>query len=414
MTSIARALKSYLHTRWHTRKGQSRAAFKAWQAQQLEHWLTHDLPKVAAYDAPPKSLTDLPIIDKAEVMRRFEDYTLGKIPANAGWDAFQGTGKIGELSIGASTGTSGNRALYAITDEERMDWLGAILAKALPGFWHRRERVAIILPQNSSLYDGANDTRMMRLRFFDLHAGVETWTRELEDFAPTTIVAPPRVLRHLAETDAKLAPKRVYSGGETLDPVDRSLIEKHFDLTLGQIYMATEGLFAVSCKHGHMHLTEDANFFELEPVGEGLFSPVITSFRRRYQIMARYRMNDLLRIDETPCSCGSPLLVVSEVVGRMDDAFEMNGRLVTPDVLRNAVLDAARDIEDFRLVRSGETTLDLTLPEEVSGAAAALAQGAVEGALRARGLPCEVSVSRASLVLDTDRKLRRVENRWQG
>lgn len=412
MTKISRALRSYLFTRWHTRSGEDRDRFLAWQAQQLDHWLKHDLPKVDFYDAPPKTLDALPIMDKASVMENFAALNQGKITADEGWEAFKKDGRIGAITIGASTGTSGNRALYAITDTERMDWLGSILAKALPGFWFRRERVAILLPQNSALYDGANQTRMMKLRFFDLAEGAETWANDLADFNPTTIVAPPRVLRHLAERNSPIRPKRLFAGGETLDPVDQNLIETHFDRPLGQIYMATEGLFAVSCAKGKMHLTEDANFFELEPVEGGLVSPVITSFRRSFQIMARYRMNDLLRISDEACDCGSPLTVVDEIVGRMDDAFEFGTRLVTPDVLRNAVLDAAREITDFRIIRSGETALELHLADNISGACAALAQGALEGVLRARGLKIDVSVTRAPIGFEAERKLRRVENRW--
>lgn len=76
---------------------------------------------------------------------------------------------------------------------------------------------------------------------------------------------------------------------------------------LEQIYMATEGLLAVTCRDGTLHLCEDSVKFEFEPVGEGLVSPLVTAFRRQAQIMARYRLNDLLRLSTSPCRCGSPL-----------------------------------------------------------------------------------------------------------
>ncbi|TIX93818.1 MAG: CoF synthetase, partial [Mesorhizobium sp.] len=109
-------------------------------------------------------------------------------------------------------------------------------------------------------------------------------------------------------------------------------------------YMATEGLFAVTCRQGGLHLAEDSVFFEFEPAGDGLVTPLVTAFRRQTQIMARYRMNDLLRLSEQPCNCGSPLRCVDEVVGRMDDVFRLESVagqvLLTPDILRNAVLKA--------------------------------------------------------------------------
>ena len=88
--------------------------------------------------------------------------------------------------------------------------------------------------------------------------------------------------------------------------------------------MATEGLLGTSCAHGTLHLAEDAVHFELEPVAGGdLVSPIISNFTRETQIMARYRMNDLLRLKPEGCACGSPLRAIAEVAGRSDDIFEL-------------------------------------------------------------------------------------------
>ncbi len=412
MTKLMHTARAFAETLWVTRKGRSRASFEAWQAAKLKKWLAHDLPKVGFYANGATCLSSLPIIDKSNVMAQFEDFNLGRISSAQGWAAFEDTGQIGKVSIGASTGTSGNRALYAVTPAERFRWLGTILAKTVPGFLFAAERVAVILPQSSDLYDGANQTGRMALRFFDLRSGVETWLDRLEQFDPTTIVAPPRVLRHLAEQNAKLHPKRLYSGAETLDPMDRKIIEAAFSVRLGQIYMATEGLFAVTCAHGNLHLAEDANHFELQPVGDGLVTPLVTGFRRQFQIMARYRMNDLLRMSDQSCSCGSPLRVVDEVVGRMDDAFLFGGRLVTPDVMRNAVLNASRDITDFRIRRESERVISLVLRPDISPEARTSARNALSNLFGDRGLSPVIQIKTEPLCLNPSRKLRRVENCW--
>lgn len=390
----------------------SRARFEAWQARRLDLWLRHDLPRAPFYAEAEPRLEALSVTDKALVMSRFEDFNRGGITASDGWAALA-TGRIGGAFIGASTGTSGNRSLYVITEAERFRWLGTILAKTIPAFLFHPERVAIILPQSSALYDGANRLPGLALRFYDLREGPEVWLPALEAFAPTTIVAPPRVLRHLAEHAGSLAPRRLFSGAETLDPVDRQAIEARFGLTLGQIYMASEGLFGVTCGHGRLHLAEDANHFEFEPVGD-LVSPLVTSFRRSFQIMARYRMNDLLRLSPAPCPCGSPLRVVEEVAGRMDDVFTFGPVLITPDILRNAVLDASREITDFRLVRETDGSLCLTLPPEISEGAAEAARRAVQECLARRGIEAEPRLARAPLGFAPGAKLRRVENRLRG
>lgn len=66
--------------------------------------------------------------------------------------------------------------------------------------------MAVILPQSTRLYDAARRTRRIDLRFFDLVAGPEVWQDDLAAFDPTVLIAPPRLLRHFAETGLALAP----------------------------------------------------------------------------------------------------------------------------------------------------------------------------------------------------------------
>jgi putative adenylate-forming enzyme len=415
MNGLAEAAGSFALTRWVSRK--TRPGFERWQAAALRRFLDRDLPRAPFYGKAPARLTDLPVTDKALLMARFEDFNVHGLNASLAWAALARDGRAGALTVGASTGTSGNRGLFVISEAERYRWLGAILAKATPDLLWRGMRVAVILPQNTGLYDSARKSRLIKLAFFDLTLGPESWRGALEMFDPTIIIAPPKILRHFAAENFRLRPKRVFSAAETLDPVDRPVIEAFFRLPLDQIYMATEGLFAVTCRQGGLHLAEDSVFFEFEPAGEGLVTPLVTAFRRQTQIMARYRMNDLLRLSDQPCRCGSPLRCVDEVVGRMDDVFRLGSAdgpiLVTPDVLRNAVLKADRRIDDFRLVQIGPDRVELGLPPTLADDAAAAARQAVQTLLDTRKAVVTVTLVRAPLPLETGRKLRRVECRLE-
>lgn len=413
MNGPAEAIGSFVLTRWLSRK--SRESFERWQAHALRRFLDRDLPRAPFYGKAPLHLGDLPVTDKPTLMANFERFNIQGVSAAEAWKAQAGDGRIGDLTVGASTGTSGNRGLFVISEAEKYRWLGTILAKAVPDLLWRRQRVAVILPQNTGLYDSARKSRRIDLGFFDLTRGPESWRSALEDFAPTVIIAPPKILRHFAAENFRLKPKRVFSAAETLDPVDRPVIEAFFGRPLDQIYMATEGLFAVTCRKGGLHLAEDSVYFEFEPAGSGLVMPLVTAFRRQTQIMARYRMNDLLRLSETPCRCGSPLRTVDEIVGRMDDAFRLaspHGQiLVTPDILRNAVLKADRRIDDFRLVQTAPDSIELSLAPGVADEAATAAHQAVRNLLSARQTTASVSLVRKDLPLETGRKLRRVECR---
>ena len=418
MNGLAEAIGSFALTRWVSRK--TRPDFERWQATALRRWLDHDLPLAPFYGQAPRQLGDLAITDKALLMANFERFNIGGVSARDAWAAASADGRLGDLTVGAltvgaSTGTSGNRGLFVISEAERYRWLGAILAKAAPDLIWRGMRVAVILPQNTGLYDSARKSRLIRLAFFDLTLGPESWRADLEAFDPTVIIAPPKMLRHFASAGFRLAPRRVFSAAETLDPVDRPVIENFFRLPLDQIYMATEGLFAVTCRQGGLHLAEDSVFFEFEPAGDGLVAPLVTAFRRQTQIMARYRMNDLLRLSERPCRCGSPLRCVDEIAGRMDDVFRLASAegeiLLTPDILRNAVLKADRRIDDFRLIQTAPDAIELRLTPDLADEAATAAHQAVRTLLAARKATATVNLVRTPLPLETGRKLRRVECR---
>jgi putative adenylate-forming enzyme len=412
---IVEALSSFWITRRLSRPGLSRPEFERKQARALRRWLDRDLPRVSAYPAAPDDLTDLPITDKATLMADFAAYNRPRITADEVRQALDTDCQVRGHTVGASTGTSGNRGYFVITDAERYRWLGALLAKTLADLLWHKQRVAILLPQDTRLYASARTIPRLQLRFFPLALGADHWQPALEAYNPTVIVAPPKVLRHLAETRARLTPIRIFSTAETLDPIDRPIIETAFHQPLHQIYMATEGLLATTCRNGTLHLAEDSVHFQFQPVGDGLVSPLITSFRRQAQIMARYRMNDLLRLSDQPCPCGSPLQAVAEVVGRLDDCFTLPGArgpvLATPDILRNAVLQADPGITDFRIWQVATDRIDLILPPEIPANSAEAARVALKTAVTKLGAKANITLHQTPLPLDVTRKLRRVECR---
>lgn len=268
-----------------------------------------------------------------------------------------------------------------------------------------------MLPRSSRLYDAANESGRLALRFFDLTDGLDDQLANVAAFRPNVLVAPPHALIALARADLPLSPVKVFSGAEVLDPMDRAEIEARFGITVREIYMATEGLFGVACDHGTLHLCEDCVAFEWEPEG-GLAKPLVTDFTRRSQVMIRYRMNDLLRLSDMPCPCRSPLQAVAEVAGRADDSFRLKRAdgaaiTVTPDILRNAILDASRVITDFRLAQTGTASLRLLLPPEQAGALPE-AHAALTRLLDGLGVSADIQAAAEPLPVPVGGKLRRV------
>jgi len=412
------ALAAFWRTKSLARRLRTRADVARWREAQLQRFLERRVGKVALYAGQrPSRLEDLPITDKAFVLANFDKLNVRAATyekVRAALDA--GQDRVDCLIVGQSTGTSGNRGVFVISEAERFTWLGVLLAKTLPDFPFARHKVALALPGYSRLYASAAETGRLAMRFFDLNAGVDAWRDELCAFAPDTIVAPPKVLRILAETSA-LRPANVFSGAEVLDPLDREIIEARLGAPVREIYMATEGLFGVGCPHGSLHLAEDVVAFEFEPAAGGLVSPLITDFTRSTQIMARYRMNDLLRLSDAPCACGSPLQRVASVAGRQDDVFMLAAGEqllpVTPDVMRNAVLDADRRIQDFRIVQTAADRVELALAADVPDEAAEKAAAALREALAKIGASGTVVAVTRGIETPFDRKLRRVRREWR-
>lgn len=410
------AVFAYLRTRSLARKLRTRADVDRWQAKRLRRLLGKVLRAIPAYKAADRDeLTGLPIIDKATLMARFEDYNRLGLTADEGWRALASGGRHGSHFVGASTGTSGNRGLYVISETERWRWLGTILAKTMPRL--RKARVALVLPIDTSLYDTARRS-FLEFRFFDLKLGVEACCEAVAAFDPDTVIAPPKVLSILATGAGPLSRLRhIFSAAEVLDPLDRHVIEQRFNAIVGQIYMATEGLLGVSCQHGTLHLSEDTMAFEFEPVpGSPLVTPIITDFSRETQAMVRYRLNDLLLLSNERCPCGSPLRPVAQVEGRMDDVLHLTAadgpRLVTPDILRNAIVTADPRITDFRLAQTGRDVVVLGLLASLPPDAVERARESLSALFRSLGIEARIEVTTHPALEVSSRKLRRVEQRW--
>lgn len=415
------ATRAFAETRWRALVLRTRADLEAYQQRRIQKWLAEAVPTVGFYrQRRLGGLEDLPLVAKSDLMADFSAFNRLGLTTEHAWAHFRaGTAPPGHF-VGASTGTSGNRGLYLISDRERARWLGTMLAKLLPRFPLERARVAVILPQNAALYRQPGRGGRLALRFFDLHEGFASLPARLMEYGPDTLVGPPKVLRFLAEMGLPKGVTRLYSGAEVLDAVDRQRIEEGFGRPLHEIYMATEGLLATTCREGRLHLAEDVMHFDMQdgPPGSGLVAPVISDFSRSTQIMARYRLNDLLQLSRQACPCGSPLRVVDAVVGRDDDCLLLpaltgaGAVTLTPDVLRNTILNAAPTADDFRCEQVSAHGLHIRLPENLGEEETQAVRRAVEGLLALNGAYARIDLRREAIAPPIE-KLRRVHRSWK-
>ncbi len=380
--SRARVLWHYAAARRRTFA--DRGALERWQRKRLSA-VVRQAPRRYPYYAGMdlRELTDLPVVDKAEVLTRFADLTTANISladclaaaraAEAGREF--GT-TIGGLSVGLSSGTSGQQTAFLTSPAERDRWAGELLARALPNGLRAGARVTLVLRAGGPLYETVDGGRVS-FRFVDLALPVDELLEQVRRSAPTILVGPPSILVMIARAELGLRLSRVFSGAEVLDPHDARVIEAGLGVPVDQIYQAAEGFLGMTCAAGTLHLAEDLVVVEREYMGDGRFVPVVTDLFRRSQAVLRRRMGDVL-VEAEGCSCGDPRVAVAEIAGRTDDVLWLpraddpsTSVPFFPDFVRAAVL-AVTQVRDFRLVQSAVDRLDLAVEPAEQFAAARL------------------------------------------
>lgn len=369
----------FARTRWYSLP-HDRAALETLQTRHLAHYLREVLPRAPLYrERRIDTLADLPFMDKATMMREFDlRNTRGIRLARALEVGLQAEASrdfaptLGDVTVGLSSGTSGNRGVFLISRAERLRWAGIMLARALPGPllqqllspWRPRLRIAFFLRANSNLYTTLN-SRRIDFAFHDILAGIAPSIPRLRDAPPDILVGPPSVLRALAQEalagNLTIAPRHILSVAEVLEARDCELIQAAFGMPPHQIYQATEGFLGYTCAHGTLHLNE--RFVHIEPdwldAAHSRFTPIVTDFTRNTQLIVRYRLNDVLRVAEAGCPCGSPERAIAAIEGRADEVLWLpaagGGRAVAvfPDLIRRAMFLAGPEIEEFDVTQEG-------------------------------------------------------------
>ncbi|MEI7668884.1 MAG: F390 synthetase-related protein, partial [Pseudomonadota bacterium] len=357
MKETALVLWHYIYARYGLRF-KTRVALEYYQQKRLQYFLKTVLSKSPYYKLyQGKPLASYPLMNKTKMMANFDELNTRHLKLNQAMNValkaeqtrdFSET--IGDITVGLSSGTSGTRGIFAVSRKEQLKWAGTILAKILPDSLLQKHKIVFFLRADNKLYQAAEQHGRVSIHFFDLTLPFEEHLSALQYMNPTQIVAPATTLRLLAEAKQEnkieINPKRITSVAEVLDPLDKAIIESSFKQPVDQIYQCTEGFLAYTCKQKRIHINEEFLYIEKEWVDKETkrFIPIITDFSRTTQPIVRYRLDDILVLDEHPCKCGSPTTVISRIEGRMDDVLygkKNNGEFVPlfPDHLRHLVIN---------------------------------------------------------------------------
>jgi len=313
-----------------------------------------------------KIFDKLPLGDKSLLMGHFEAINtlqLNKEEAfNVGISAERGersNSVIGDITIGLSSGTSGNRGIFLVSPIERAQWVASVVMRVI-GFQRKKRSVAFFLRANSELYESVK-SNLLEFVYYNIFTQLDIHWKELENTQPDIIVAQPSVIKQLILiSKANHCPwnvQKIISVAEVLTEEDEKYISQWAKIPVHQVYQCTEGFLAHTCKKGNLHWNSDSIIIEKEWLNSTQYLPRITDLKRTTQPIVRYKMNDI--ITEGACSCNLKSEVIAHIDGRMDDVFEWtdrNGNMIQvfPDFLRRTIVFAHDQIKDYSLVKSGE------------------------------------------------------------
>jgi len=311
-----------------------------------------------------KDLEAFPLIDKSVFVANFNTINTQKLNDdkcfNVALEAEKNrdfSSKHRGYSVGLSSGTSGKRGMFVTSDDEQARWAGYIIGKMLP-LRFKKQKIAFLLRSNNNLYESSQG-KLINFKFFDLLKPLEAIISELDAFLPDILIAPAQILTVIANSDVRIKPQKIISVAEVLEKQDQQRIEQRFSVAVDQIYQCTEGFLASTCASGSLHMNEDVLIVEKDWVDKktGRFSPIITDLQRVTQPVVRYRLDDILIENKTPCACGSSCLRIESIEGRHDDIVwypsNTGDKLVAifPDLLRRSMLLVQQHYLDYRIIQ---------------------------------------------------------------
>jgi phenylacetate-coenzyme A ligase PaaK-like adenylate-forming protein len=382
------------------------------------------------HDPAGARLQDLPIVGKAELMGRFDEWVadpalkLDELRRFVADPSRIGQAYLERYVVWTSSGSSGQPGVF-VQDAGAMAVYDALEALRRPSTrpWTRlmdpmfaMERIAFVGALGGHFASVVSNERLRRLNpalARSLHdisflQPIEVLVDELQGVDPTILGTYPSAALMLAQEQAAgrlaIAPKEVWTGGETLTAATRRFISGVFGCPVVDSYGASEFFtLACECRCARLHLNSD--WVILEPVdhegravapGEFGTTVLLTNLANHVQPLIRYDLGDRVRLLPDSCECGSAFPCI-EVQGRHDDilllATARGTRMPVLPLALSTVLEDEGGLFDFQLEQCGLGTLRLHSPLRGHEAVLAMRRGrdALAAFLTAQGAaPVEI------------------------
>lgn len=333
------------------------------------------------------SLQQLPVMHKAYLMERFDDWVadpalkLDDLRRFVADPSRIGQPFAGRYTVWESSGSTGEPAIF-VQDSRAMAVHDALEAlrhprRPLPMLqrWldpcHLGERMVFLGATTGHFASMVSIERLRRLnpllrrvQSLSFLQPCKLIVEQLNRLQPTVLATYPSAAVMLANERLagrlKAAPREIWCGGETLTPSMRLHVEQVFGCCVINSYGASEFLtLGADCASGRLHLNTD--WVLLEPLDD---TTLVTNLANHVQPLIRYDLGDRVRFADKPCECGSSLPVI-EVEGRCDDMLVIGRKPDRVHLLPLAlctVLEEEAGLFVFQLRQQGPRDLLLSVP----------------------------------------------------
>ena len=337
-----------------------------------EHYHKYDINKYSS----------LPLVNKKIMMDNLTEYnTLGLNKGDLIHFALNVEktrdflARFNGINIGMSSGTSGNKGIVITTKKEE-NYIKAMYASRLVLPIGEKLNGAFILRVSAPAFNYHRSGN--KLTYINQLQPMEKIIEQLEKLNPNVVSAPPSMLKILAtellKRRLKISPKLLYSYAEVLYPEVKEYLEKNIKCKVHEVYQGSEGYYALTCRHGNLHINEDMVFFELlddrglpTKDGEPCHKLLVTDLHKKSQPIIRYELNDIITISKKKCSCGSNFRVIKQIQGRADDMFwgvktdTKEPQFIFQDYISRTIISTSEDIEEYQATQDSYTDIRLRI-----------------------------------------------------
>lgn len=390
---------------WAARKA-TPEAIKTLQMERLNAIVRHarQQSKVYAerYAGLPETITDtcqLPVVSKAELMPRFEDWVTDPAIRRADLEAFIhdpekiGQSYLGKYTVCTTSGTTGQPAIL-LQDGPTMALMGALnILRAMPAWMNGQQLMQIIGKgmKTAALWATGGHflgitmmkrqilqkpSRARAMKIFPVTTPLPEIVAGLNQFQPAMLNGYATAILLLAQEQEagrlNIHPVLVMTSSESLAAEDREHIRRVFGCTVADNYGCSEFVaVAAGCKEGWLHV--NADWVILEPVdehknpvppGQPSHTVLLTNLINRVQPIIRYNLGDRITVRPDACPCGNPFPAI-RVDGRTDEVLRLraeNGQVVPVLPLAIwAVIKETPGVLRFQVIQTGPAGLKIRL-----------------------------------------------------